>query len=268
MIMDKISNQDTGSLFSYMKSVFLSIKHNSYFQVYDDIFSKFCGKDITFVEIGVLNGGSLFMWRDFFGPSVRIIGIDLNPEAKRWESEGFEIFIGSQSDPKFRKEFFSEVGDVDLILDDGGHTNEQQIVTTNCCIEHINNGGVLAIEDTHASYMSDFGNPSRFSFMAYAKYIVDVINSRFSGLKNYNNVFIKSVYSVHFNESFVIFNMDRNRCFSSKPTSNDGISFEAEDVRHQETALGFVNKAKSFIADRVPFLKKNSGISIGCSAYV
>ena len=60
-----ISNQNSESYISYQKSKYLSIKHNSYFQVYDDIFSKFRGEDVVFVEIGVLNGGSLFMWRDF-----------------------------------------------------------------------------------------------------------------------------------------------------------------------------------------------------------
>lgn len=36
-----------------------SIKHDSYFQVYEEIFNKYIGKELTFVEIGVLNGGSL-----------------------------------------------------------------------------------------------------------------------------------------------------------------------------------------------------------------
>ena len=57
-------------------------------------FDEIVGKEITFVEIGILDGGSLFMWRDFFGNKARIIGVDLNPEAKKWEKEGFEIFIG------------------------------------------------------------------------------------------------------------------------------------------------------------------------------
>ena len=101
----------------YQKSKYLSIKHSSYFQVYEEIFSKYRDRKITFVEIGVLNGGSLFMWRDFFGPESRIIGIDLNPGAKKWESDGFEIHIGSQSDEKFWGELFPKIGEVDIVLD-------------------------------------------------------------------------------------------------------------------------------------------------------
>jgi hypothetical protein len=93
--------KNTLSYESYLKSPFKSIKHSTYFDIYDDLFSRYRNKNITFVEIGILGGGSLFMWRDFFGPEARIIGVDLNPSAKKWEGEGFEIFIGSQSDEKF-----------------------------------------------------------------------------------------------------------------------------------------------------------------------
>ena len=83
---------------SFMKSPYNSIKHSTYFDSYDYFFNDYIGKEITFLEIGVLAGGSLFMWRDYFGPKARIIGIDFNPNAKKWEEHGFEIFIGSQSD--------------------------------------------------------------------------------------------------------------------------------------------------------------------------
>jgi hypothetical protein len=106
-----------------------SVKYNTYFHVYEQIFKKYVGQKITFVEVGVLNGGSLFMWREFLGPQARIIGIDLNPAAQKWNDHGFEIFIGSQSDPQFWADFYSKVGPVDILLDDGGHTNRQQIVT-------------------------------------------------------------------------------------------------------------------------------------------
>ena len=44
------------------------------------------------MEIGVFNGGSLKIWKNYFGPDSRIIGIDINPECKRFTDEGIEIF--------------------------------------------------------------------------------------------------------------------------------------------------------------------------------
>ena len=104
--------KNTLSYQAYLKSPYKSIKHSTYFEIYDELFSRYRNEKITFVEIGVLGGGSLFMWREFFGPQARIIGIDLNPNAKKWEEHGFEIYIGSQSDKDFWSKFINDIGPV------------------------------------------------------------------------------------------------------------------------------------------------------------
>lgn len=241
---------------SYLASPYLSIKHSSYFQVYEELLSKYRGKPITFIEVGVLNGGSLFMWRHFFGAQARIIGIDLNPEAKKWEKEGFEIFIGSQNDPQFWKEFFAAVGKVDVLLDDGGHTNEQQIVTTHYAVPNINDGGMLIVEDVHTSYMRAFGNPSQYSFTGYVAKIIDGIHSRFPAIPRSANPLINSIFAVSSYESIVAFKIDRRKCFTSSITSNNGISSAAEDFRHQDSAMGIVFKLQQLLTNRLAFLNQ------------
>ena len=105
------------------------------------LFSKYVNKKLVFVEIGVLDGGSLIMWRKYFGNKARIIGIDLNPNAKKIaKNNKIEIFIGNQADPDFWKSFFKKVGKIDILLDDGGHTNKQQILTSTN-VKHIRDGG-------------------------------------------------------------------------------------------------------------------------------
>lgn len=218
----------------YKASKYLSIKHSSYFPVYEELLSRYRNRKVTFVEIGVFNGGSLFMWRSYFGPEARIIGIDLNPQAKKWEKDGFEIFIGSQSDPDFWDAFFAAVGEVDVLLDDGGHTNEQQIITVEKCMPHIRDKGMLIVEDVHSSYMKSFGNPSRYSFINYAKRLVDTcINARFPAAPTSSNPFRHLIYSINFYESIVCFNVDREKCFVSALTSNDGISSNAADFVYE-----------------------------------
>jgi hypothetical protein len=219
---------------AYSKSPYLSVKHSNYFDVYDKLFSRFVGKEIVFVEVGVLNGGSMFMWRSFFGDKARIIGIDLNPGALKWEEHGFEIYIGSQSDPVFWEKIRRTVGEIDILLDDGGHTYEQQIVTFEAMLPAIRDGGLLVVEDTHTSYMREFGGPSRTSFVEYAKNVVDGINHRFSLLKD-EMPCEWSIHAVQFFESFVAFDVNRN--LASKPSSycsNGGITSEAKDFRYDD----------------------------------
>lgn len=228
---DKLAPWQQNEIYGhYRASEYLSIKVSSYFQVYEELLARYRNRRITFVEVGVFNGGSLFMWRSYFGPEARIIGIDLNPAAKKWEQEGFEIHIGSQSDPQFWERFFAAVGEVDVLLDDGGHTNEQQIITVEQCLPHIRDGGLLLVEDVHASYLPSFGNPSRYSFVNYAKRMVDsCINARFPGLRPSANPFRDVVYAISFYESMVCYRVDRTKCFTSQVVSNAGISSNAVD---------------------------------------
>lgn len=203
---------------AFIKSPEPCFKHTTYFDVYDVLFQKYQNKNITFVEVGVLNGGSLFMWRNFFGKNARIIGIDLNPNAKKWEKEGFEIFIGNQADPDFWKRFKSQVPSIDILLDDGGHTYIQQIVTTESVLDMIKDGGMLVIEDTHTSYTKGYGNKSH-NFIQYSKFWIDKINSRFGGFEKKQTDF--RVWSIEIFESIVVFKRNKKAAqLTSKPIWN------------------------------------------------
>ena len=62
----------------------------NYFEIYDRHFSRFRNRDIALLEIGVAGGGSLEIWRRYFGPKARIVGIDINPACTRFEAPGVE----------------------------------------------------------------------------------------------------------------------------------------------------------------------------------
>lgn len=219
---------------AFRRSPYLSNKHSSYFQTYGELFEKYRGKPITFVEIGVFSGGSLFMWRDYFGPLARIIGVEFNPDAVRWQEHGFEIHIGSQSDPDFWQRFFAAVGPVDLVLDDSGHTYEQQISTVHYCLPHIKDGGMIAVEDTHTSYFKDFGYPSRFSFIEWVKVLIDNINSRFHSVNASSLDYSQSIHSIETFESIVAFKINRAACIPGHPVTNAGQSVNPQDFRFKD----------------------------------
>lgn len=221
---------------SYLRSPYRSLKHSTYFFAYDWLFGRYVGKPITFVEIGVLGGGSLFMWRDFFGPQARIIGVDLNPNAQKWREHGFEIYTGSQSDPDFWAEFSREVGAIDVVLDDGGHTYQQQIVTCECLLPSVKDGGMMVVEDTHTSYMEGFGDPQH-SFMEYVKRLIDAQQRRNSKVAGATD---ERFWSVEIFESIVALKVHSGLAkFPSFPTSNGGLEDEnAIDFRDRDDAGG------------------------------
>jgi Methyltransferase domain len=99
------------------------------------------------LEIGVYSGGSLGMWRSYFGPQSHIIGLDIEESCKAYESDHVQIEIGDQSDRNFWQNFKKKIGPVDVIIDDGGHLPKQQKVTLEELLPHLNPGGVYLCED-------------------------------------------------------------------------------------------------------------------------
>lgn len=129
-------------------------KWEHYFDIYHRHFSKFVGRDVHVLEIGVYSGGSLEMWRNYFGPKSHIYGVDIQEECKCYNNEYTRILIGDQADPEFWRYFKRNVPVLDILIDDGGHQTEQQIVTFEEMLPHLRPGGVYLCEDTHGIHNS------------------------------------------------------------------------------------------------------------------
>lgn len=245
------------SKISFYKSPYFSSKHLNYFYIYDILFQKFVNKKIIFVEFGIFEGGSLFFWRDFFGHNARIIGIDMNPDAKKWRKHGFEIYIGDQGSEEFLAKTFKKIGNVDIVLDDGGHRFNQQILTSFFSIQYINDGGLLVVEDTHTSYFKEFGGPSSVSFISWSKIIIDTIHKRFPRLYNKREFGLieKSVFSVQFYESIVCLFINRNLCVLNKKIDNSGVYSGVKDFRYENSFLGNLIEIKNNISSKIPLTK-------------
>jgi hypothetical protein len=157
-----------------------SDKWDRYFDVYERHLEKFKGKNITFVEVGVLNGGSLDMWSRYFGPESKIYGIDIDRNCLnlRYDNPNIKIIIGDQSSDEFWDRTIAEIGPIDAIVEDGGHHMNQQIVTFEKVFPIIKTGGVYICEDTHTSYWDDYsgGYKNMASFVEYSKNFIDVLN--------------------------------------------------------------------------------------------
>ena len=145
---------------------------------------------------------------------------------------------------------------VDIVLDDGGHTNHQQIITVNNCIKNIKNDGLLITEDTHTSYMKQFNNPSKYSFINFAKKSIDDVNYKFPEIGHFKNSINNFVYSIEFFESIVVFKVNRERCETNMKQDNSGISSNIKDMRFGEYSSSnlFFFKIKKIIREKIKYL--------------
>lgn len=182
-------------------------KWEHYFEIYDRYFYKYRNTEVIFVEIGVFQGGSLQMWKEYFGPKAKIYGIDINPECKKFEDEQIKIIIGDQENKNFLESLKNKIPKIDILLDDGGHTMKQQINTFEVLFEYIKQDGIYMCEDVHTSYWSEYkgGFRKKSTFLEYSKNRVDDLHAWYSNTKNLTiNKFTKSIGAIHFHDSIIV----------------------------------------------------------------
>ena len=182
-------------------------KWDHYFDIYETHFNKYVNKELVVLEIGVSHGGSLQMWKNYFGDKVKIYGVDNNPKCKGLEEDGIEIFIGSQSDKSFLNKLKKKIPKVDILIDDGGHTMEQQITTFKELFDHIKDDGLYLCEDLHTSYWLKYGGGLKRNgtFIEFSKNWIDFLHAYHSHQKSFHpNEFTRTVNSIHYYDSIVI----------------------------------------------------------------
>lgn len=165
-----------------------------YFDVYENHFRRFRGKHIVLLEFGVSHGGSLHLWKKYFGPAAKIIGVDINPECQVFADDQVEMFIGDQSDRNFLERLKNSIPKIDILIDDGGHTMTQQIATFEELFEHVDENGVYLCEDLHTSYWPEYGGGYMRdgTFIEYSKNFIDYVNSWHFDIGHSNGERIKS----------------------------------------------------------------------------
>jgi len=124
-------------------------KWNHYFDIYERHFNRFVGREVHVLEIGIYSGGSLEMWRDYFGPGCHVYGVDIQAACKAYENDYTRIFIGDKGSRAFWRTLVQDIPKIDVLIDDGGHEPEQQIVTLEEMLPHMAPGGVYLCEDIH-----------------------------------------------------------------------------------------------------------------------
>ena len=151
-----------------------------YLDVYERYFAAYRNTPVKMLEIGVTGGGSLELWRNYFGESATIYGIDINPECAQRVTPPNQVRIGSQDDPEFLRRTASEMVELDIVLDDGSHFGKHQRVSFEVLFPFVRDGGLYVIEDLHMSYvpgLPEGGYRRKGTGIEYIKRMIDDMHS-------------------------------------------------------------------------------------------
>lgn len=182
-------------------------KWKHYFPIYERHFRDFVYKPVTFIEIGCGRGGSLQMWKRYFGPHARIVGIDILPECKEFEEDQIEIRIGAQQDRQFLENVIAEFGAPDIVLDDGSHVMSQVIASFQFLYPRVAKNGVYMVEDLHTAYWEEYEGGLRkpTTFIELSKNLLDELNADHSRGALTPTEFTRTTLSMHFYDSVTVF---------------------------------------------------------------
>lgn len=133
------------------------IRH-SYTDFYHEMFADKRASIKKVLEIGVgsnelmshsphyTNGASLYMWRDYF-PNSQIYGIDI-AEGLVFGDDRIQTLYCDQADPVQLKKLIEKIGnDIDIVIDDGSHRNQHQIISCQTLMPLLKRDIIYVIED-------------------------------------------------------------------------------------------------------------------------
>ncbi len=210
-------------------------KWKHYFDVYERYFQSYVGKEVYILELGVCQGGSLQLWKKYFGDKAKVVGVDIDPRAK-YEEDQIEVEIGDLRDSKFLKYLIEKHGRPDIIIDDASHETQQTLWTFGFFMPTLDDNGIYVIEDTHTHYRPEYNGGTKNPF--------NIINALSAMTHDVNVNHIEeaftpglgSVKSISYYDSLVILekgNTETEPIFRGISQYNDKVTAEEEAVQMQ-----------------------------------
>ena len=173
----------------------VSDKWDIYLDTYEQKLSALKKSPIKLFEIGVLNGGSLQIFSQYFENAELILGcdIDKNCQKLKYTENNIKLIVGDVNSDEISNQIIKN-GDFDIIIDDGSHTSKD-IVTSFCkYFKHLKYDGIYIVEDLHASYQKEHGGGLFYpiSSMNFFKKLVDIINFEHWGINKEKNFILRT----------------------------------------------------------------------------
>jgi hypothetical protein len=181
-------------------------KWHHYLPIYHRYLNPWRGRQVRMLEIGVSRGGSLQLWRRFLGPEAILFGVDIDPECARFDGLYAQVRIGSQADTGFLHEVVTEMGGLDIVLDDGSHISEHIRATLDVLYPLLSEGGLYIVEDLHACYWRNYGGGYRRpgSFIETVKTMIDDIHHWYHAQGQEVTAVEGNLAAIHFYDSIVV----------------------------------------------------------------
>jgi hypothetical protein len=145
--------------------------HN-YLSRYEEFLKPLRQEAFNLIEIGGLNGASLFMWREYF-PNANIVCLDINPEVRRFAGERIQVEIGDAGNAKFLREIAAKVGKAKLVLDDGSHRWDHHGAAFRTLFHILEPDGIYIVEDLHTSYEGRYAGEA---IVPFTQSLFDIVN--------------------------------------------------------------------------------------------
>ncbi len=166
------------------------------------------------LEVGVWRGGSLELWRKYFGESAIIFGVEINPKYPKVGKDVAEVRFGSQSDPAFLATVIDEMGGVDIVIDDGSHRSADVLASIKHLFPRLASPGLYIIEDLHTSYWHDWGGGygREGTTIEVTKELIDIMHSPYhSKIPSRHRLGLSSdeVRGLHFYDSMLVIEKDK-----------------------------------------------------------
>jgi glycosyltransferase involved in cell wall biosynthesis len=126
------------------------------------------------LEIGVLRGASLLLWKEAF-PKAHIVGVDIKQRHDLLFDSSTDkritFLLGNQQDQTFLKNSVIAQGPYDIIIDDASHRGDKMIKSFQLLWKSLAPGGWYVLEDLYGHYRK-----GRASMMPFIKDRIDTMN--------------------------------------------------------------------------------------------
>ena len=220
-----------------------------YLPIYHRHLAPFRGRPVKVLEIGVYRGGGLRMLRHYLGAQATIVGLDVDELAQKAAGSSFDVVLGDQSSAEVLAKINDDHGPFDIIIDDGGHTMEQQITTATTLFPLLSDGGVFIVEDCHTSYWESFGGGLHQpgTFIEWAKARVDDLHSTHAPALDHYSQWATHVDGIHFYDSVVV--LDKKRRWRPFNEVSGSSSFIMTDRVGEQIAQELVGSRAGAVAE-------------------